>query len=195
MEIQKELVPIEKTVNLVSKKVTDLVIKDAESMANATELLSQINQYADSLEEKKQEVVKPLNEALKKFRSMFKPLEEKCETAITSIRFKMTVYQTAQIAKEKEKEAKLVAKMESGEIDMDKAVNKLSKIARVEKTVSTDSGSVQFVETLCFEVTDIKDLPIQYHLADEVAIRKDLKEGRDIPGVRKWTEQRPKNSR
>jgi hypothetical protein len=195
MEIQKELVPIEKTVTLVSKKVADLVIKDATTMATASEYRSQLKEYAKAIKEKKREVLDPLNETLKKFKSWFKPVEDKCEANLTIIDNKMVAYQTAKIAKEKAEEAKIVAKMESGKIDIDKAVDKLAKIDRVDKKVETDSGSTSFVEHQCFEVMDITILPIEYHLPDEVKIRASMKLGTKLPGVRYYTEQRPRNAR
>jgi len=195
MEIQKELVPIEKTVALVSKKVADLVIKDAESMATASEYRSQLKEYAKAIKEKKGEVLDPLNETLKKFKSWFKPVEDKCEANLTIIDSKMVSYQTAKIAKEKAEEAKIVAKMESGKIDIDKAVDKLAKIDRVDKKVETDSGSTSFITTQCFEVMDVTMLPVEYILPNEVAIRSAMKEGKQLPGVRYYTEQRPRNAR
>jgi hypothetical protein len=195
MEIQKELVPIEKTVTLVSKKVADLVIKDATTLATASEYRSQLKEYAKSIKEKKAEVLDPLNETLKKFKSWFKPVEDKCEANLTIIDNKMVAYQTAKIAKEKAEEAKIVAKMESGKIGIDKAVDKLATIDRVDKKVETDSGSTSFVEHQCFEVVDITKLPTDYLLPNEVAIRSAMKEGKQLPGVRYFTEQRPRNTR
>jgi hypothetical protein len=195
MEIQKELVPIEKTVTLVSKKVADLVIKDQESMATASEYRSQLKEYAKSIKEKKAEVLDPLNETLKKFKSWFKPVEDKCEANLTIIDNKMVAYQTSKIAKEKAEEAKIVAKMESGKIGIDKAVDKLAQIDRVDKKVETDSGSTSFVEHQCFEVMDVTMLPVEYILPNEVAIRSAMKEGKKLPGVRYYTEQRPRNAR
>jgi hypothetical protein len=195
MEIQKELVPIEKVVSLVSKKVADLVIKDATSMATASEYRSQLKEYAKSIKDKKSEVLDPLNETLKKFKSWFKPLEDKCEANLDIIDGKMITYQSEKIAKEKAQEAKIVAKMESGTIDMDKAVDKLANINRVDKKVETESGSTSFIPVPCFEVVDIALLPIGYHIPDEVKIRAAMKSGAELPGVRYWVEQRPRNSR
>jgi hypothetical protein len=195
MELQKELVPIEKTVSLVSKKVADLVIKDAESMATASEYRSQLKEYAKSIKEKKAEVLDPLNETLKKFKSWFKPVEDKCEANLAIIDNKMIAYQSEKIAKEKAEEAKIVAKMESGKFGIDKAVDKLAKIDRVDKKVETDSGSTSFVEHQCFEVVDITKLPTDYLLPDEVKIRASMKLGTKLPGVRYYTEQRPRNTR
>jgi hypothetical protein len=195
MEIQKELVPIEKTVSLVSKKVADLVIKDATTMATASEYRSQLKEYAKAIKEKKAEVLDPLNETLKKFKGWFKPVEDKCEANLTIIDNKMVAYQTAKIAKEKAEEAKIVAKMESGKIGIDKAVDKLAQIDRVDKKVETDSGSTSFIEHQCFEVMDVNMLPVEYILPNEVAIRSAMKEGKQLPGVRYYTEQRPRNAR
>ena len=47
---------------------------------------------------------------------------------------------------------------------------------------------------LC-ELENITLLPIEYHLPDMVAVRKVMKEGKKLPGIRYWTEQRPRNTR
>ena len=122
-------------------------------------------------------------------------MEDKCEANLTIIDNKMVAYQTAKIAKEKAEEAKIVAKMESGKIGIDKAVDKLAQIDRVDKKVQTDSGSTSFITTQCFEVMDVTMLPVEYILPNEVAIRSSMKEGIQIPGVRYYTEQRPRNAR
>jgi len=122
-------------------------------------------------------------------------VEDKCEANLTIIDTKMVAYQTAKIAKEKAEEAKIVAKMESGKIDIDKAVDKLAQIERVDKKVETDSGSTSFITTQCFEVLDVTMLPVEYILPNEVAIRSAMKEGKQLPGVRYYTEQRPRHTR
>lgn len=199
MEINKELVSLKKDIDTVSKIATGLKITDGKSMEVASEILSRVNKYADSVEEKKQEVMAPLNLAVKNFRAMFKPLETQCLEVIESIRGKMTKYQTEQVARERAEEAKIVEKMNAGKIGIDKAVAKLEDIDRADKKVEVDSGSVSFIETPCFEVMDVVMLAEKtgdkYILADEVKIRAAMKAGIELPGVRYWKEMRPRNSR
>lgn len=191
----KQLAPIKKVLDLTSKEVSGLVITDSKTLSVATEYLSKINKYADNLESEKKKITDPLNLALKNARAMFKPLETVCESLANDIRSKMTNYQTALVAKQKEKEAKIAEKVASGKISIDKAVSKFEAIEKAEGKVETESGSVAFVETQCFEVIDLKELPLQYHLADEVSIRKAMKDGVQLAGVKYWTEMRPRNSR
>ncbi len=60
--------------------------------------------------------------------------------------------------------------------------------------VNTQSGKISFKEVEKFEVEDISKLPIEYHLADEVAIRNAMKANIHLEGVRYYKEQVPINN-
>lgn len=190
-----ELAPIKKVIAVTTKSVDSLVIKDEATLAIASEIRNKLKSCVNSLKEKKEEVTKPLNEALKNFRNMFRPLEDQCNTALESIDSKLIKYQTKQIALEKAKEAKIVAKLEEGKIDINKAVSKLESIDRADKKV----GNTTFIEYQGFEVMDVVILAektgAEYILPNEVKIRQAQKAGIELPGVRYYTEQRPRNNR
>jgi hypothetical protein len=191
----KELEPIKKVINVTTKSVDSLVIKDEVTMATASEIRNKLKSYINGLKEKKETVTKPINEALKNLRNMFRPLEDQCNTALETIDNKMIAYQTKQIALEKAKEAKIVAKLEEGKIGIDKAVSKLESIDRADKKV----GNTTFIEYQGFEVMDVVMLAektgAEYILPNEVKIRQAQKAGIELPGVRYYTEQRPRNNR
>ena len=193
----KQLVPLQKKINTLAEQAKNLTITSKEDMVKATTVLSNINKYVDSVKEQKETLTKPINVALKNIRSIFKPLEESYEEAIASIRLKMTSYQTKAIEDARAQENAITARVAPGKgnLSIDTAVKKISSIERPDKETSTDAGLVQFVETKRFEVIDLSSLPLQYHLPNEVEIRKAMKEGKELPGVRYWTEQVPRNFR
>lgn len=186
-----------KEIGLITTKVQKVSITNPETMKEATALLSKINKLKDALTTEKEKVTKPLNEALKAERARFKPLEEQLETAISTIRVAMTKYQTEATALAQKESAKIAARIGpgKGKLSLDTAVQKLSEIEKPQELVSTDAGAVTFRTVQKFEVTDLAKLPIQYHLADEVAIRAAMKNGQQLPGVRYYEEQVPYNSR
>ena len=193
----QKLIPLKKKIETLANEALALNITTPHEMQIATVILSNINKYVDSVQEQKDLLIKPINVSIKNIRTMFKPLEEIYEQAITDIRAKMTLYQTQAVLEARRVEEVIANRVKAGtgNLSIEKAVEKISKIERPEKEVATESGLVQFAEVKCFEVTDISKLPIAYHLPDEVAIRKAMKDGREIDGVRYWTEQQPRNYR
>jgi len=193
----KELVPLQKKVGALAEEVEGLEIKGAKDMEKAVIILSNINKYADSVKEKKETLTKPINTALKNIRAMFKPLEETYEGAVEMLRSKMSKYQTAEVARVRAEEAKIAELVGEGKghLKISTAVKKIEELKTPEKEVATDAGLVQFREVKKFEIMDMVLLPIEYHTVNESLVTKAMKEGKELPGVRYYTEQVPVNYR
>lgn len=194
---KNEVAVITKQASPAVEKAEALEIRDAKTMTSATELLSELNQVSDRAEEEKQKTLKPANETVKQIRAQWKPLESALETAIGIIRKKMSAYQTEHKRIADEKAAKIEARVSEGRgnLKFDTAVAQIEKIDKPADLVEANAGSVKFRTDKKFEVVDLKALPIEYHLADEVAIRAAMKAGTELPGVRYYTEEVPINSR
>jgi len=188
---------IENEVSPIVATTQSIVIGSPEDMRNATEILSKLNVFNDRLIEDKERITKPLNAALKEIRAKYKPMEEKLGDAITVIRDKMETYQIAATRKLKEEQDKIAARIGEGKgkLKIETAVAKMDHLDVPEKNIEGDTGSVSFVTVKKFEVTDLSLVPIEYHLANEVAIRKAMKDGNELPGVRYFEEQSVRNSR
>ena len=189
---------------IILKKETSIIteaeskeIKSAEDMTQAVVLLSELNKANDRIVEEREKVTKPLNEALRAERARWKPAELKLTQAIELLRAKMSSYQTEQVRLQREQEQKIASRIAPGKgnLSIETAIKKIESIKTPEKEVPTDSGLVQFREVKRFEVVSLKDLPLEYHLPDESAISKAMKEGKELPGVRYFTEQVPVNYR
>lgn len=195
--MSKELKVIEKKVNPIVLKSEKFKIKAKEDMVEATEMLSQMNTQGDRIKEEKNKVLKPLLEATKAERARWKPIEDMFAIGVSNIRRLMTDYQTEQdkIAEEKkEKIAKRVGKGK-GNLKAETAVDQMDDVETPDEAVSTDSGMVKFKTVKKFEVSDLSVVPIKYHLLNEVEVRKAMKEGTELPGVRYFTEKVPVNYR
>lgn len=197
MTTEKELMPLKKKVQTLADKVGSLEIKNAEDLKNAVSILSQMNQYADSVKEKKELLTKPLNEALKAARDMFKPIEETYDDAIQSLRSKMSAYQTEQVRIQKEEETKIANRIGEGKgkLKIEKAMKKMESVVVPSKEVASTQGLVQFREVKKFEVVDIKALPLEYLMPNEALIQKAMKEGKELKGVRYFIDLVPVNYR
>ncbi len=188
--IGKQLFPI------VTQAI-NVIITDKTTLTLATELLSKLNQFNDKITEEKERVTKPLNEALKAERSRWKPLESQYTQAIDHLRTQMSEYQTAEVKRQREEEAKIASRIApgKGKLSLETATKKLEAVEKPDKEVATEAGLVQFREVKRFEVVDMKVLPIEYHLPDEKMIQALMKDGKELPGVRYFTEQVPVNYR
>jgi len=188
---------VEKDVSPLVVQAESISITSPEDMQGAVAFLSRLNTQLDRITTEKERVTKPLNDALKVERSRWKPLETMLDQAISVVRQRISMYQTEATNKAKEAEDKIIARTGEGKgkFTAETAVRKLGEVERAEDTVATDEGVVKFRDKKCFEVVDIAMLPVEYIVPNEVAIRKRLVEGVELPGVRYWVEQTPINFR
>jgi type I site-specific restriction endonuclease len=184
---------LEKEISPVISKASKIVITGKDDLAKASDILTQINRYADKVKESKESVTKPINESLKAARALFAPLEDRLDEAKLSLRKAMISYQTEtqRIADEEAKKIEARIGEGKGKLKFDTAIAKIAEIDAPDKQV----GSTTFIATECFEVTNLASLPVDYILPNEVAIRNAMKLGKKLPGVRYWVEQRPRNNR
>lgn len=189
----KELSVIDKlTPALMSINVPKIV--DEQTMTNATEILSQANKYLKDLVADKETMTKPINESLKAIRAKYKPLEIKLEGIIANIRASMTSYQTEQIKLQKIEEEKIAERVAKGTLKAETGIKKMEAMDKPVEKVATESGKISFKEVEKFEITNLAEIPIEYHLADETAIRNAMKANIHLPGVKYYTEQVPINN-
>lgn len=176
--IEKELVPI-------ARRAMVLHITNAEEMKEATIVLSQLNQFNDRITEIKEQVTKPLNQALKAERARWKPIETENEGAISILRKKMSAYQTELVNKKREEEESIARRIKpgTGNLSIEKAAEKIEALGIVEKEVATAVGLVQFRETATLKILDINLIPREYMMVNEKLLLQDLKEGKVVGGA------------
>lgn len=178
-------------------KASTLTITDQSSMAEATTLLSTLNKINDRITEEKEKVTIPLKEALKAENARFAPFEALYKDAISSIRIKMTRYQTEALSLTQTAASSLLARIKPGKgnLTIQTATQKLADLPTPASTVSTDAGTIKFRTVTKFTVPDHTKLPLTYLMPDEAKIKQALKENVRILGVNYYEEQVPVNYR
>lgn len=168
-----------------------LTVKDKDTLATASNLRSGAKQYLKDLTEDKEKKTKPLNEGLREVRLMYKPMEDKVNAVIAHLDKQMSAYQTAEAARIKVEEDKVVAKVESGYIKPETAVAKLGALDAPDKTV----GNTRFVTDYEVVVTNIREVPTEYVKIEvrTLIVKAALKSGIRIPGLALKEVQRPVN--
>ncbi len=193
----KDITVFEKEIDPIASEAEVLIIATQEDMAGAVTLLSNLNRSLDKITEEKEKVTKPLNEALKAERGRWKPFETKLESAISTIRSKMSSYQTESARLAKIEEEKIAARIAPGKgnLSMETATKKIDEIERADKSVATDAGLVKFRTDKKLKITDALIIPREYLVVDEKAVFEALKKGTTIPGAEIEEVQTPVNIR
>lgn len=135
---------MDKTTELKVQKIDDEVspfiqtidsieIKSQDDFDMAGKKIVEFKQYEKIVKEGKESITKPLNEALKNTRSLFKPLEDKLTGAKQILLRKVNEYKQEQDRIAREQAAKLEAKIEKGTIKRPETIMKnLEQIQQVQ---------------------------------------------------------------
>lgn len=183
------LTPVKRQVTTVSNQAADMLIDSQETLANASDVLSKVKTAAKSVKSRKEEVTKPLNEALKAYRSQFKPLEDDLSLAEKTIKTKMLDYTEEIDRVAAEQAAKLEARVEKGTMKMDTAMRKMDDIETVGSSVQGQKGSIQFRIVRNVKIVDPTKIPMKYLTNEKVlaaisaAVRTDVLNGTKVDGV------------
>lgn len=187
----------QKEVSPIIEETQKMIIEDAVGMKAAVELLSRLNQFNDRIVEEKEKITVPLEQALKAERARWKPIEAEIKPAIDIVRGKMSDYQTAEIKRARDEEARIAARVGEGKgkLKVETAVKKFSEIERADKKVATDAGMVKFREDKKLKIMDESLIPREYLIVDERKVLADLKAGKSVMGAILETVQTPVNFR
>lgn len=185
----KELAPLKAQVSKLENKANEITITTAEENASATELKAKLNETKKQIKDRKEEITKPLNAALKSARDLFAPIEESFEKAEKILAGKLIAYKQKVEAETRAAEAKIAARVEKGTMKLETAEKKIEQLPTVQKTTQTDHGRVQFRKIKKVRITNQDLVPDQYWVLNEVLIRKDALTGTVIPGVEVYEEE------
>lgn len=194
----KEVKALEKSIAPVVAKASKIVvIRDAKEMEIATETLSQLNKYADSVKAEKKKLTEPANATLKAIKALFAPLEDAVLPKIEAIRGAMSAYQTEQTRLAREEEAKIASRVGEGKgkLKVETAVKKMEDIDKPAEKIATASGGLRFREDKKLKIMDETMIPREYLIPDEKKILDALKGGTAVAGCEIELVQVPINSR
>ena len=185
---KKALAPIKARVNKMTAFVESLVISDNKSLKEAIAIRSGIKDVAKQIKTWKDDRIKPLQESISLLRDDVRPLEELCESSTEIVDKKMLAYNKEVEANRKKEEDKINSKVETGKMTIETASKKLETVPEVQTSVKGDKGSVTFKKVKNFRVVDLSKVPIEFHLPDMGAIRKQMYAGIELAGVEYFEE-------
>lgn len=163
----------------------DLVVKTDEDLAKASELRSKIKQAQKWITGVKDQVLKPLLQAVSAERARWKPMEDNLIDALGVVNQKMVAYNNAKEEAAREEEARIKREFEKGNIK--KPETAVKKIENIDRPVST-VGTSQFKKIKKVRVVDESKIPDKYWVLDMVRINADAKAGLLTSGVEVYEE-------
>jgi ABC-type transporter Mla subunit MlaD len=153
----QELVPIKAKTTQALEVANQIVIDNADRMTEAVEIGNNINKIGKQIKNRKEEITKPLNEALKSARYLFKSVEEDLAQAEKVIKGKMIDWNEMQRANE--------------EVPVQTVKNQETGARATEKTIKE------------YVVVDKSLIPIDFMEPNMVAIKKSFSDGNPVAGI------------
>lgn len=178
-----------KIAEIVEKSET-LTIATQEENNAAIERKAKINKLAKEIKAEKEKATKPLNEALRKVREWWAPLEAAVEAEEKKIGKALLAYKDKVAEETKIEEARIAARVEKGTMKVETAERKIGELEEVKKTTHTEHGQVQFRKVPMMRIVNESLIPDKYWVIDSVSLRRDVIAGVEVPGAEKYYEER-----
>ena len=166
-----------------------LVIETKEEYKAAVDLVFRLKEKGSKIKNIKESVTKPLNEALRNYRALFAPAEERQEKIEEIVKGKILAHKRKVDELARQEELKIANRVEKGTMRLDTAEKKIENIVRVEQTTRGYVGEVQIRKIKKVRITNEANIPREYLVPDMVAIRRDALGGKEIPGVEVFEEE------
>lgn len=193
----KQLTSITSTLTPLLKQASSLTITSPDDLITATTLLSQLNTINDKIQEEKNKVLAPLNEARTAEINRWKPILIFYTTAITTLRQKLSLYQTNLTTTHLEATNAISARVAQGKghLSLSSAVNKINNLPTPQEEITTPVGTLKFRTQQILKIINTNLIPRAYLIPDEAKIIRILKEGKPVTGAILETIQVPINYR
>lgn len=179
--MKKELSLIKREVEKISVKA-DIKIKSQKDLDSALVIRKNIKEIQKSVKDKKEEITKPINEALKNVRELFKPIEAKLDLAEKSVSFAMIDWEQRKRKEIEKKLQEVEGKIARGDISFSKASE---IIERAEEKVAV----IPIRKIKKVRITDKSKLSLDYLIPDLILIKKELMDGKVVDGAELYEEE------
>lgn len=186
----KELIALKGQVSKLEKRAGAVAINSPENYKEAIDLVTQLKDAGSRIKNKKESITKPLNEALRNTRELFKPIEEQFYNAEKTIKMKLLVYKTEINKKAEEKEAKIAERVDKGTLKLETAERKIEEVERVDQSTKGNFGDgIQIRKIKKVRIINEAVIPREYLIPDMVKIRRDALGGKTIEGIEIYEEE------
>lgn len=205
VEADTDVKALTKQAEDVRQLAAECAITDTQALEWATALLGEIARAQRAAEARRVFFVKPLNDHVRAINDFFKLLAAPLVEADHTLRRKVLDYRKAEQERAATERARLEAERTAAEAGAQRALKESAdnrsdalRIAADEATaamlrivsppaatVKTVLGTTTARRIWDYEVTNLAEVPLEYHMVDAEAVRAAIRRGvREIPGVR-----------
>ena len=182
----KEVQIMEKQVSPLVAQAGKYIVESVEDVDKSSEFLKKVRDTEREIEAKRLEFTKPLNQSLKAINATFKQLKEPLVEARQVLTNKILDWKRAETARLEKEEARR-RKIQESHVKRGHTVEAPVVLDRPEKTI----GNTRTTKFWTFEVQDLGQIPREYMVIDNVAVRKAIREGvREIRGLKIYQDER-----
>jgi len=166
---------LEKKAQPILSKLNSLSIETADDFNEAGARLKALKSFAKIAETEKKTITDPLNQTMKAVNAHFAPF------------FNSIKLIEAQVKEEMERYLQTVDKKVE-QLQEDFKVGTIKKVTTLHKKTEEVAGGLQSTVQQRFvtavTITDLKKIPLKYLVPDEELIKRDLLEGKKVPGAK-----------
>lgn len=188
-KINQEVQVVENQISSMNEIIASLpaVITTQAEYDQVYEVNKNVHKLLQAVDKKEKAITKPINDSLKQIRDMFRPFKTIVESAKKDLSARREVFIKAEEERKRKEAERVARRVEKGTMREDTAVSKLANLE--EEAVDTRGG---MTSVLVVEVIDKSQIPGEYLIVDETAIKAAYREGKTIPGVNCKYEKRAK---
>ncbi len=178
----------------LEREASGLVVKDDDTNAYAVQLTGEVKKVFKKIEARRVEIVKPHNEFVRDVNKFAKLFTEPLKKLEKDLKKKQEQYFYQQEMARRKREAEMRRRQEEIQQKMQQEAEKVGVDAPVipppamptkRGPVRTATGTQSVSMEWTFEIEDFGEIPRQYLMVDEKAIRAAINAGiRTIPGVK-----------
>lgn len=158
-----------------------LTITNDEDYQAAMEEGKRIKDILTKIEAREKEITKPMNDALKSVRALFKPLTGQVELSLLTVKGKMVDYYNAKARAAAEEQRRIEA---DRRLKAETVATRVAGIDTADKTVKSMTASVTMREDKTWVVVDVSLIPREFLIPDMQAIKASFKNGVPVAGVK-----------
>jgi len=167
-----------------------IIINSQPTFDKAKDKLGEIKEIKKIVNDKKESITKPLNEALKNVRGLFKPIEDKIDVIENYLKTEVLKYNQKLLAEQRKREEDANKKIEEeqakgkslDEINIDKIAKPLTNITQKVEAIKTRK-----IKKL--RIINEQLIPREYLTPNEVAIKEALLNGIKVDGCEIFEEE------
>lgn len=158
-------------------------VNSMETNEEAGKMLIEAQKIMKNIEVRRKFFVDPYKAVAKAIDNFFNGAYDPLDNAVRGLRARMGTYAMEVERKQKEAEAKILAKEAAGRIKPETAVRQMANVETAPRITRSEVGSVSYRTDRKLRIIDPNLIPREYLVVNERLVETTLKAGKAVPGA------------